>query len=105
MMMEEATIRQSAKEWASSALHFDAPFMARIHAYIDTIPLSPVGMKYCPACESLSCGFCGDCHNFDALPGQPLCPLDQDNEGRECVAWWQALKSIITAKRMIEEEE
>lgn len=104
MMMEEATIRQSAKEWASSALHFDAVITARIRAYIDEIPSSPVGMKYCPACESLSCGVCGDCHNFDAMPRQPLCPLDNENEGRDCVEWWQALKSIITAKRMEEEE-
>ncbi len=98
----EQDIRQAAKEWASSALHFEAATMAMIHAYIDEIPLSPIGMAYCPACESASCGACGGCHNFDAMPGQLWCPMDNDNEGRDCVAWWQAHKSILTVQRMEE---
>ncbi len=97
-----AAIREQAKQWATDALKFDAAFTAMIHGYIDEMPLTLVGMPYCKACESVLCGVCGDCHSFD-LFDRPECPMDNDTTGRTCVAWYQALKAVVTVQRMDEE--
>ncbi|MBO0791720.1 MAG: hypothetical protein J2P36_12330 [Ktedonobacteraceae bacterium] len=99
--MEE--VREKAKQWATKALHFDEPFATMIHEYIDEMPLTLEGMPYCPACESILCGACGDCHSFDLRINDPICPKDHDTMGQDCVAWWQALKSVITVQRMMDE--
>jgi hypothetical protein len=98
------TVQERAKQWATDALKFDAVFTATIHAYIDEMPLTEVGMPYCPACESVLCGVCGDCHSFD-LFDRPECPMDNDTTGSTCVAWYQALKAVVTVQRMSEEQE
>jgi hypothetical protein len=100
---DESTIRQQAKQWATSALHFDEPMASMIQGYIDETPLTLVGAPYCGACESVLCGVCGDCHSFDLEPNRPECPMDNNTTGRTCVAWWQALKSVITVQRIAEE--
>lgn len=102
--MPDTLIREQAKQWATDALKFDAQFTATIHAYIDDMPLTLVGMPYCEACESVLCGVCGDCHSFD-LFDRPECPMDNDTTGRTCVAWYQAHKAVYTVQRMNEEQE
>ena len=88
-----------AKVYAKQALHFDDVGDSRIAAFIDELPLSQVGMAYCPACESVLCGVCGDCHSWDLQISDPECPNDHDTTGRDCVFWWQALKAIVTVQR------
>ncbi len=102
---DEPAIRERAKQWATDALKFDAAFTATLHAYINEMPLTEVGMPYCPACESVLCGACGHCHGLDLLPSRPECPGDNDDMGRDCVAWYQALKAVVTVQRMDEEQE
>jgi hypothetical protein len=70
---DEPAIREQAKQWTTDALKFDEPMATMIHAYIDDMPLTEVGMPYCKACESVLCGVCGDCHSFD-LFDRPECP-------------------------------
>lgn len=101
--MEDEETRPQAKQWAKRALHFDAPMAAKIERYIDTIPLNMI-MPYCKACENALCGVCGECHSFDLL--SEICPNDPDIDNEDggsvtsdCVAWWQALKSIWTVQR------
>ncbi len=63
------------------------------------------GMPYCPACESVLCGACGHCHGLDLMPSDPECPGDNDDMGRDCAAWYQALNAVWTVQRMSEEQE
>jgi NADH:ubiquinone oxidoreductase subunit E len=84
------TVQEQAIEWIHQALHFDAAFTEEIVAIVHTIPLSLVGMPYCPACESVLCGACGHCHMLDIVPfSRPLCPNDNDDMGASCAAWYQ----------------
>lgn len=101
---DEIAIRERAKQWATDTLKFDEPMATMIHAYIDDMLLDLIGMPYCKACESVLCGVCGDCHSFD-LFDRPECPMDHDTTGRTCVAWYQALKVVMTMQRMNEESE
>jgi hypothetical protein len=97
-----ATVQEQAIEWIHQALHFDATFTEEIVALVPTIPLSLVGMPYCPACESVICGACGHCHMFDAPINAPECPGDNDDMGANCAAWWQAFNAVHTVQRMNE---
>jgi NADH:ubiquinone oxidoreductase subunit E len=84
------TVQEQAIEWIHKVLHFDAAFTEEIVAIVPTIPLSLVGMPYCPACESVLCGACGHCHMLDIVPfSRPLCPNDNDDMGASCAAWYQ----------------
>ena len=56
---DEPAIRERAKQWATDALGFDEPMATMIHAYVDDMPVTLVGMPYCKACESVLCGVCG----------------------------------------------
>ena len=100
-----ATVQEQATRWIKQALHFDAPFEAEIIALVPEIPLNWATLPYCPACESVLCGACGHCHGLDLLPRRPECPGDNDDMGRDCVAWYQALKAVVTVQRMGEESE
>jgi hypothetical protein len=104
MMTDETAIREQAKQWATEVLKFDEPLASMIHADIDEMLLSLVGMPFCPACESVLCGACGHCHSFELLFDRPECPNDNDDEGRECVAWYQAHKAVYTVQHMNDEE-
>ena len=68
----------------------DELFRDRIASHIDSIPLDPAKLKSCPACESVLCGLCGKCHEFDRqsfLVG-PTCPCAHHmHQGDLCVAW------------------
>jgi hypothetical protein len=71
---------------------------------VPTIPTNLSGMSYCPACESVLCGACGGCHMLDVIPfSRPECPLDNDDMGANCAAWWQAFHAVHTVQRMNEE--
>jgi hypothetical protein len=98
-----ATVQEQTIEWIHQALHFDVAFTEEIVAIVPTIPLSLVGMPYCPACESVLCGACGQCHSLDLLSSDPECPGDHDTMGRNCVAWWQAFKAVYTVQHMDKE--
>lgn len=75
-------------------------------ACVPTIPLPPVGMLSCPACESVLCDACGHCHLLDAVPfSLPDCPSDHDDLGANCAAWYQALNAVTTVQPMSEESE
>jgi hypothetical protein len=100
-----ATVQEQATRWIKQALHLDAPFEAEIIALVPEIPLNWTTLPYCPACESVLCGACGHCHGLDLLPSRPECPGDNDDMGRDCVAWYQALKAVVTMQRMGEESE
>ena len=103
-----ATVQEQAIEWLrglKSMQENTAVFEAAC-AFVPTIPLSPVGMLYCPACESMLCGACGHCHMLDVVPfSQPLCPLDNDDMGASCAAWYAALNAVVTVQRKSEEQE
>ena len=74
-------------------------------ALVPTIPTNPAGMPYCPACERVLCGACGYCHMLDVFPfSRPECPLDNDDMGANCAAWWQAFNAVQTVQHMNEEE-
>lgn len=104
MMTDETAIGEQAKQWATEVLKFDEPLASMIHADIDEMLLSLVGMPFCPACESVLCGACGHCHSFELLFDRPECPNDNDDEGREGVAWYQAHKAVYTVQHMNDEE-
>jgi len=43
---------------------------------------------------------------LDVVPfSQPICPLDNDDMGANCAAWYQALNAVVTVQRMSEESE
>ncbi len=100
--MEE--LREKAKQWATEALLFNETLTQMIHTSIDEMPLPWVGRPYCPACESVLCGVCGECHSHDLHINDSDCPNDHDTMGRDCFVWWQALKSVITAQQMEEDD-
>jgi hypothetical protein len=96
--MEDEETRNRAKQWAKEAPHFDEPIASMINGAIDTMPLTLVGMSFCKVCESVLCGVCGDCHSWDLRVSDPPCLNDHDTIGQNCVAWWQALESIMTVQ-------
>jgi hypothetical protein len=56
------------------------------------------GRPYCPACESVLCGACGQCHSLDLMLGDdPRCPADEDTMGADCAAWFQSYKAAYAA--------
>jgi hypothetical protein len=69
-MQDEIIIREQTKQWATDALKFADLMALMIHAYIDPMPLTLVGMPSCLACESVLRGAYGDCHSLD-LPSGP----------------------------------
>ena len=72
--------------------------------YIGEIPISRIGLKHCPVCESVSCGVCGQCHENDRrflFVGMP-CPMAVPNgEDTLCVAWSWAYQFIRDAERVL----
>ncbi len=98
-----ATVQEQAITWIKQALHFDASFEAEIIALVPTIPLAWTTLPCCPACESVLCGAYGRCHGLDLLPKHPECPGDNDDMRHNCVAWYQALKAVVTVQHMNEE--
>ena len=74
-------------------------------ALVPTIPTKLAGIPYCSACESVLCGACGHCHMLDAAPfSRPTCPLDGDDMGANCAAWYQAFNAVQAVQRMSEED-
>ncbi len=72
---------------------------------VPSIPADLAGMPYCPTCESVLCGACGHCHMLDVVPfSRPECPLDNDDIGADCAAWWQAFNAVQTVQHMHEDE-
>src|SRR5260370_20223924 len=84
---------------SNDASKFNACF---IHWIVCPCTVAWANLPYCPACESVLCGACGHCHGLDLLPSHPECPGDNDDMGHECVAWYQALKAVVTAQHMSE---
>ena len=99
-----ATVQEQAIEWLQHS-RLRASLKEAAIALIPTLPLTWVGIPSCPACERVLCGVCGHCHGLDLLPSRPECPGDNDDMGRDCVAWYQALKAVVTVQRMSEESE
>jgi hypothetical protein len=97
------TVQEQAIEWiAQSTLSTSLKEAAIV--IVPSIPLSLTGMPYCEACESVLCGACGNCHMLDVVPfSRPECPLDNDDMGANCAAWWQAFNAVQTVQRMNEE--
>jgi len=107
MNMDQA-LQEQAINWLRNlkSMQDDPAFFEAACAFVPTIPLKLAGMPYCPACESVLCGACGHCHMLDIVPfSQPLCPLDNDDMGSSCAAWYQALNAVVTVQRMSEESE
>ncbi len=103
-----ATVQEQAIEWLRGlkAMQENPAFFEAACTFMPTIPLDPAGMPYCPACESALCGACGHCHMLDVVPfSRPICPLDNDDMGADCAAWYQALNAVWTVRRMSEESE
>jgi hypothetical protein len=65
-------------------------FYAAIKTYLFERPVSSIGLKHCPACESAICGICGKCHELDhefLFVGRS-CPIAVETSGTTpCVAW------------------
>ena len=101
------TVQEQAIEWlrGQKSMRDDPAFFEAACAFVPTIPLKLAGMPYCPACESVLCGACGHCHGLDLMPSDPECPGDNDDMGRDCAAWYQALNAVWTVQRMSEEQE
>lgn len=81
----------------------DPLFRDKVAASIESIPVDFAGMKHCPACEGVSCGVCGKCHDLDRRDWHknPACPeahhmLDSDTE---CVAWSYAYLFLKQAQK------
>jgi hypothetical protein len=103
-----ATVQEQAIEWLRhlKSMQENPAFFEAACTFVPTIPLTPVGMDYCPACESVLCGACGHCHMLDVVPfSRPECPNDNDDMGSHCAAWYQALNAITTVQRMADEKE
>ncbi len=58
------TVQEQAMSWlrGQKSRQDDPAFFAAACTLVPPIPLSPVGMPYGPACESVLCGACGHCH-------------------------------------------
>lgn len=64
---------------------------------VPTISLSMAGQPYCPACESVLCGACGQCHELDLHPGESCATLEDADDpgmGADCAAWFQAHRTV-----------
>jgi hypothetical protein len=88
-----------------SRLLGDKLFRDRVASHIDSIPLDPAKLKHCPACESVLCGLCGKCHEFDrkSFHVGPTCPISQHmHQDDLCVAWSYA---YIFLQDAIKQEE
>jgi|SRR5436190_1306804 len=97
------TIQEQAIDWIQQST-LDVKLQERAIALVPTIPIKLAGMPYCPACESVLYGACGHCHMLDVVPfSRPECPLDNDDMGANCAAWYQALNAVVTVQRMNEE--
>jgi hypothetical protein len=94
----------TAVEWIQQS-SLDTWLKEAAIALVPTIPTNLAGMPYCPACESVLCGACGHCHMLDADPFLvPECPLDNDDMGADCAAWWQAFNAVQTVQHLRGEE-
>src|SRR5713226_4286119 len=103
-----ATVQEQAITWLRGlkSMQDNPAFFDAACAFVPTISLSLVGMPYCSACESVLCGACRHCHMLAVVPFlRPLCPLDNDDLGADCAAWYQALNAVVTVQRMSEESE
>ena len=101
-----ATLQEQSVEWLPGlkSMQDDPAFFEQALSFVPTIPLNPAGMAYCSACESVLWGACGHCHMLDVVPfSRPECPLDNDDMGANCAAWYQALNVVVTVQRMNEE--
>jgi hypothetical protein len=101
-----ATLQEQSVEWLRGlkSMQDDPAFFEQALSFVPTIPLNPSGMAYCSACESVLWGACGHCHMLDVVPfSRPECPLDNDDMGANCAAWYQALNVVVTVQRMNEE--
>jgi hypothetical protein len=98
------TVQQQAIEWLQHS-RLRASLKEAAIALIPTLPLTWVGIPSCPACERVLCGVCGHCHGLDLLRSHPACPDDNSDMGHDCVAWYQALKAVMTVQRVSEESE
>src|SRR6266849_8865800 len=97
------TIQEQAIDWIQQSTLSTSLKEAAI-VIVPTIPTKLAGMPYCPACESVLCEACGHCHMLDIGSfSQPLCPLDNDDMGASCAAWWQAFLAVQTIQMMNEE--
>ncbi len=104
--MDEDEVRDKAVAFLDGQHLQDEAFSATIRRYITEIPVSPVGLKYCPSCESASCGICGACHELDHefLFLGPHCPLAVPSFGKTlCVAWSWAFIFLQKAKKVTEQ--
>ncbi len=99
-----AKVQEQAIAWIHQALKFDAAITDEIVARVPRVPLSLIGMPYCPAWESVLRGACGHCHMLVIVDfSMPDCPLDQDDMGHDCMVWYQAYNAIHTAQHMNKE--
>lgn len=100
--MEESALRERATEFLDGQHITDKAFYHAIASYLGQIPVDRVGMKCCPACESASCGICGQCHALDkefVFIG-PFCPNEVETHGTTpCVAWSWAYIFIRKAEK------
>lgn len=102
-MNEQDALHQAAIAWLEAhTSSLSADLLASAIALVPTMPTRREGMASCPACESVLCGACGQCHSLDVLPGDPVCRADQDTMGADCAAWWQALNAVFTMARQQE---
>jgi hypothetical protein len=92
-----ATVQEQAIEWLQHS-RLRASLKEAAIALIPTLPLTRVGIPSCPACERVLCGVCGHCHGLDLLRSHPACPDDNSDMGHDCVAWYQALKAVMTVQ-------
>lgn len=106
-MRDEQALREKALEFLNGQRPADRAFYDAITRYIAEIPVSRVGMKYCPACESAVCGICGTCHELDHqfLFIGPACPAAvsnyDDSNRNTCVAWSWAYDFHRRAERVL----
>jgi len=85
-----------------SRIFGDELFRDKVANYIDSIPLDPARLKHCPACESVLCGLCGECHEFDRKSFRvgPTCPIGHLMHQEDlCVTWAYAYIFLQDAKR------
>jgi hypothetical protein len=102
--MDENKLRAKALEFLDGQHVQDQQFEARIKNHLQEIPVSRVGLQYCPACESALCGVCGKCHELDheILFVGPHCPLAVETSGMSpCVAWSWAYIFLRRAEKAL----
>jgi hypothetical protein len=102
--MDANTVRAKALDFLEGQHIQDEHFSNLIRLYMQEIPVSRIGLKHCPACESASCGVCGKCHELDHefLFIGPHCPLRVETSGRSpCVAWSWAYIFLRRAEKAL----